>query len=219
MKIDIHRHSAHAGAADRVVRNLFHHQTQEMAPGYHYSLGLHPWHVSQESMDADIELIQTYASHNQIIAIGEAGLDKAIDTSLEIQRKAFERQIQIALEVDKPMIIHCVRAYNEIMEYKIKSKQCKDWIIHWFNASLEVGENLIRNGFYLSFGHMLFNERSKAFKAFCHLPAEKIFLETDDAEYTIIDIYARASLLRNIPIPEMEAQINRNFITLFKMQP
>jgi TatD DNase family protein len=219
MKIDIHRHGEDTGTADRIVRNLFHNQADEIVAGNYYSMGLHPWQVSADTLEKDIELVRKCASNKQIIAIGEAGIDKAIKTSAEVQRNAFEQQIRIAVEADKPMIIHCVRAYNEILEYKIRSHHEKPWIVHWFSASREVGEQLIEKGFYLSFGHMLFNERSKTCQAFSYIPPEHIFLETDDAGYTIDEVYKRAAMLRNIPLQELENQIALNFNQCFKILP
>jgi TatD DNase family protein len=219
MKIDIHRHTADTGTADRVVRNLFHDQAGEIETGKYYSIGLHPWHVSDETADANIDLVRKAATHRQVIAIGEAGLDKAIKTPFDVQRKAFEQHIEIALGADKPMIIHCVRAYNEILKYKIASKHGKSWIIHWFNAGPEMGTQLIEKGFYLSFGHMLFNDVSKAFKAFPDIADDKIFLETDDAGYSIDEVYTRAALLRGTSVVDLEKRIEMNFIHCFNLQP
>jgi TatD DNase family protein len=219
MKIDIHRHAADRGSADRALRNLFHSQTDEIVPGSIYSIGLHPWHVSADTLDIDIARIREFAFHEQVVAIGEAGLDKAIRTPMDIQRIAFEQQMKIAGESDKPMIIHCVRAYNEILEYKIKWRHKDPWIIHWFNANEEVGEKLIAKGFYLSFGHMLFSDSSKAYHAFLHIPVESIFFETDDARYCIDEIYERAALLRGISEVELEKQIETNFNKCFKLLP
>jgi TatD DNase family protein len=219
MKIDIHRHAADKGGADFVLRNLFHSQTSEIKKNRFYSIGLHPWNVSAESITQDIEKVKAFALHKQVIAIGEAGLDKTIKTLLELQHRAFEEQIRISVEADKPLIIHCVRAYNEVMEYRIKSNPDKPWIIHWFNANEAIGLQFIKKGFYLSFGHMLFNDRSKAYHAFPHIPLNAVFLETDDAGYGIEEIYRRAALLRGITEEELEQQVESNFYKCFSIRP
>lgn len=219
MKIDIHRHTSDFGTADRVVRNLFHNQVDQIQSNCWYSAGLHPWHVNAETLSEDIELIKMVSSSPGIIAIGETGLDKAIDTPLYIQKEAFSRQILIAVESHKPVIIHCVRAYQEILEERISSRHKFPWIIHWFNASYETGFQLINKDIYLSFGHMLFKEQSKAFKAFPLIPSDRIFLETDDAGYSIDEVYSKAASLRNISQPDMELQIENNFYTCFKIKP
>jgi TatD DNase family protein len=219
MKIDIHRHAPDAGTADLVVRNLFHNRAAEIEAGKLYSIGLHPWHASAETLEDDVKPIREASTHPQVIAIGEAGLDKSIRTPLDIQRSAFEQQMRIAKEAEKPMIIHCVRAYNEIVEYRIKSKDTTPWIIHWFNAGTEMAKQLTGKGFYLSFGHMLFNDRSKAFQAFTRIPEEMIFLETDDAGYSIDEVYKQAAFLRGISLVELEDRIMLNFSQCFNLQP
>jgi TatD DNase family protein len=219
MKIDIHRHVVDKGTTGKVIRNLFHDQTKEIVPGGYYSVGLHPWHVADETIDLAIESVSKIADNAHVIAIGEAGLDKAIRAPLVIQKQAFEAQIHISTQANKPMIIHCVRAYQELLEYRIQYRPPKSWIIHWFNAGQQVGEQLIREGFYLSFGHMLFNEKSKVFKAFRSFPPDKIFFETDDTGYTIDEIYERASELLSIHMPDLETQIELNFYNCFGFRP
>jgi TatD DNase family protein len=219
MFIDFHRHAADLGTADRVLRNLFHNQSDEIEPERFYSMGLHPWHVDKESLNDDIEIVRKFSMHPQILAIGETGLDKSIKIPFDIQLQAFQKQIEIASKVNKPMIIHCVRAYNEVFELKMKSGIRKPWMIHWFNASKEMGLQLIEKGFYLSFGHMLFNEKSKAYKTFQLIPLEKIFFETDDAGYNIDEIYVRASQLLSISLKDLELRIEQNFNNFFGRKP
>lgn len=219
MKIDIHRHAKDPGTAKRVIRNLFHDQGTEIEPKKYYSIGLHPWHVNAKSLNSDIGKVREAAKDPCVIAIGETGLDKSIKVPLDLQQRAFTAQIEIAKEFNKPVIIHCVRAYNEIFAYRLGSKHNKPWVIHWYNASLEMGEQLISKNFYLSFGHMLFNEKSKANEAFSSLPENRILLETDDAGITIDEVYQQASLLRGKNMVELEKQIGMNFINCFGVKP
>jgi TatD DNase family protein len=215
MWIDIHRHSNDSGTANITVRNLFHTQNLEIEKGRLYTIGLHPWHVKESSVSSDIGKVEEIADHPQIIAIGEAGLDKSIKVPFDIQLRVFEAQMEIAQKVNKPMIIHCVKAYNEIVSLKSKSGQQKPWIIHWFNATREMGEQLISKDFYLSFGHMLFNTNSKAYKSFPHLPLNRIFFETDDAGYRIDEVYSHAARLRNIDENDLQELVRQNFIQCF----
>jgi TatD DNase family protein len=219
MLIDIHRHSTYKGHAIKCIRNLFHNQLSEAGAGEYYSAGLHPWHVQETTLKKDLEMIHLAAINPQIIAIGETGLDKSIVAPIEIQLQAFESQMEIAHEVNKPMIIHCVRAYNEIYELKIKSGHQQPWLIHWFNTNEQMGRQLISKGFYLSFGHMLFHDESRAYKAFPNLPLEYIFFETDDAGYAIDEVYQRASDLLLIPLLKLEKKIEQNFENFFGFKP
>jgi len=155
------------------------------------------------------------AINERVLAVGEAGLDKSIDTPLSVQKQAFEQQVEIAENVNKPLIIHCVRAYSEILYYRKNSNQNIPWIFHWFNSSVQTANDLIGKNCYLSFGHMLFNENSKAFKSFLSVPPENIFFETDDAGYSIVEIYNQASLLKKMPVEELKKRICTNFKNCF----
>jgi len=219
MLIDIHRHAKDTGAADRVVRNLFHNLASEIEEGGLYSVGLHPWHVDENTIQEDLKMVEEVASHPQVIAIGEAGLDKTIKTSLETQSFAFYAQVDIARKFEKPLIVHCVRAYNEVLTLKINAKIKQPWIIHWFNANRQMGEQLTEKGFYLSFGHMLFNDRSKAYHAFPNLPIEKLFFETDDSGYSIDEVYEKAAFLKGIEQEALQEQIALNFKHCFGLEP
>lgn len=215
MKIDIHRHAKDPGTADRVLRNLFHYEADQIEKQGVYSAGLHPWHLKSESLLNDLEDLEVMLGHEEVIAVGEAGLDKSINVSMDLQMTAFREQIELAARFEKPMIIHCVRAYNEVFELRRKSGQKKPWIIHWFNASAEMGLQLVSHGFYLSFGHVLFSERSKAYRAFADIPFERIFLETDDSAWTIDQVYEKAAHLRNISMGKLEKVLANNFKTCF----
>jgi TatD DNase family protein len=218
MKIDIHRHASDYSTEGIIVRNLFHYQVDQIKSDCLYSAGLHPWHVKAETLYSDLGYIQRISTNQQVIAIGETGIDKAIDIPVNIQIDAFRKQITIAAQVQKPVIIHCVRAYQEILEERGSSGHKCPWIIHWFNTSKETGLQLIKKDIYLSFGHSLFNERSKAYKTFPYIPLNRIFLETDDAGYNIDEIYSKAADLRKISSDEMELQIENNFYQCFRLK-
>lgn len=218
MFIDIHRHSMDKGLADLVLQNVFHSDASHIKSTGYYSAGLHPWHVNESSLARDIKMVKEMSQYPNVIAIGEAGIDKVIKADIQLQKKAFEAQVDIAKEADKPLIIHCVRAYDEILHYRKEKNHSSPWIIHWFNASLETANELIRKNCFLSFGHMLFNYESKAYKTFCQVPAENIFFETDDAGITICEVYLQAAKLRNIDVEDLKAQINLNFKNCFGIE-
>ena len=216
MYLDIHRHSSDKGLADKVLRNIFHNETETLKQIDMCSVGLHPWHVKGDCLDLDIKSVKEAALNTNVLAIGETGLDKAVKVDIEHQRRAFKNQIEIAERNNKPMVIHCVRAYDELQAYRKKANQKIPWIFHWFNASSQTAFDLIGKGCYLSFGHMLFKENSKALKAFKEIPLERIFLETDDANVTIQDVYHQAATLKQIDVDELKAQINKNFEQCFR---
>jgi TatD DNase family protein len=215
MFIDIHRHSSDNGAADVVLRNLFPSEVNQINNKKYYSVGLHPWHTNNPNLDAELEVVANYSHNQNVIAIGETGIDKSIDTDIAIQSHAFNVQIEIAKAVDKPMIIHCVRAYDDMLRIKKKSAHHQPWIIHWFNASPEMALDLIRKGCYLSFGIALFKANTKAFRSFSQIPVENIFLETDDANLTIRDVYDKAAQNKGITLDDLQKQLSENFTNCF----
>jgi TatD DNase family protein len=215
MYIDIHRHSSDSGKADLVLRNLFHNQTDQVSHTPFCSVGLHPWHILENLIKSDVKLIQAASGFKNVLAIGETGLDKAVTVDLEFQREVFLSQIEIAKMVNKPLVIHCVRAYDELLSFRKNANHNQPWIFHWFNAAPQTAFDLINKGCYLSFGHMLFKEESKAFKSFLQIPLQSVFLETDDIDVSIIEVYERAARLKNISVGFLQNQIEANFNNCF----
>jgi TatD DNase family protein len=110
-----------------------------------------------------------------------------------------------------------VRSYSELLAIRKKSRKSVPWIFHWFNADERIAEALIRENCYLSFGHMLFREESKAFRAFQTVPPEYVFFETDDAGYSIREIYSKAADLRNMTVNDLKTRILDNFTRCFQL--
>lgn len=213
--IDIHTHSHYRRQDVIVVQNLFPGQEDQLGNGNYFSIGLHPWNVKRESMNTSVDWIVAQAENPDVIAIGEIGLDKSIECAWDLQTEAFEKQLSIAEKAGKPVVLHCVRAYSEMMAYRKHTGNRIPWIFHWFNANLNTAEQLIDKNCYLSFGHMLFKENSRAFKVFRLIPLNAVFFETDDTGYSIYEIYKQAAYLRNINMHELQTRIHENFNKCF----
>lgn len=213
--IDIHTHSHYRRQDVIVVQNLFPGQEDQLENGNYFSIGLHPWNVKRESMNTSVDWIVAQAENPDVIAIGEIGLDKSIECAWDLQTEAFEKQLSIAEKAGKPVVLHCVRAYSEMMAYRKHTGNRIPWIFHWFNANLNTAEQLIDKNCYLSFGHMLFKENSRAFKVFRLIPLNAVFFETDDTGYSIYEIYKQAAYLRNINMHELQTRIHENFNKCF----
>ena len=91
------------------------------------------------------------SGHPESIAIGEAGFDKLRGPSPELQRKVFEEQVAISEELKKPVVIHCVRAWDELLAVHKKLKPKMPWLIHGFRGNTELAAQLLSKGMYLSF--------------------------------------------------------------------
>ena len=81
--------------------------------------------------------------HPQVLAMGEAGLDKLADASLSLQREVFEYQARLAEETDKPLVIHLVKAVDELLKLKQKIRPVKPWIIHGFRGKAVLAEEYL----------------------------------------------------------------------------
>ena len=180
-----------------------------------FSLGLHPYDINEQS---DINLLNEIKNEEHFVAIGECGFDKNIEIPYFIQEEIFVKQVEISELLHKPVIIHCVGYYNELMGIKAELNPSEKWIIHGFTGHQQLAKQLINNGFKLSFGKALFDDKSKAFDSFKMIPKNSFFLETDESEKTIEEIYFQASKIKNISIEHLKTLIYNNFIDTFKQK-
>lgn len=216
--IDIHTHQKAKPISGCIaVINLFANEAliPEQESNTFYSIGLHPWHLTADVQTLNLENIKQSIKSKAIIAIGETGLDRAIATSIELQKAVFERHLLLAQKFEKPVIIHAVRSFNDIVEIYNKSKVNVKMIFHGFNGNLEIAGQLIRRGFYLSFGADLLNPDKKAPGVFKAVPIRNIFLETDESAISINEIYSRAAEINNMGLHVLKENIYDNFIRCF----
>lgn len=211
--IDIHTHHAHAGNATVKVVNLFPGDDIPAFSGKNfYSVGLHPWSLkTKEENSNSLLIMEDVLEFDHVLFAGECGLDKISGADFEEQKRVFMAQAIMAEEYQKPLIIHCVRAYNEIMELYNSYHPSVPWIFHNYTGNREITEQLLQKQFLFSFGKILFNEKTKAIDSFRMLPIEKVFLETDDSDHSINDIYAKAAELKNLSIDDLKEAVWGNF--------
>ncbi len=210
--INIHNHNKQC--TNLALINLFPEDVAAIEETKFYSVGIHPWEVSKIDIDEQINTIKKAASLKNVLAIGEIGLDK-LHSNFDLQKDVFLKQINIAKEVEKPIIIHCVKAFSELLEILKTEKLKIPVIIHRYSGNITIAGELLKFGCYLSFGHELFNTKSKTPKVFKKLPLENIFLETDDAEITIEAVYKKAAEIKNVTVTEINEKILSNFNICF----
>ncbi|UFK96807.1 TatD family hydrolase [Kaistella faecalis] len=197
---DFHHHDA-----DR-KSGIYNLKFNEEAPGNFFSAGIHPNAVSDD-FDEKLIWLQQISAHENCVAIGECGLDGLIGVDEELQRKAFFAQIEIANSVKKPLIIHCVKRFSQIYQFRKLAKV--PMIIHGFNKRKTIGDDLLKNGFCLSFGKsVLYNVNLQDFVK--HLPIEKLFLETDSADFEIKELYQKVADLKNMRLEDLSEKIKNN---------
>jgi TatD DNase family protein len=214
--IDIHNHGGKPSQGIFIVENLMAHESRMPSEitGMAFSIGIHPWFLDETNISPLLSLVKEMAADNAIIAIGEAGFDKLRGPSPEIQRKAFEEQAKIAEEVRKPLFIHCVRSWDELLQSHKTIKPLMPWIVHGFRGKKELARQLISRNMYLSFwfDFVIRPESSELIKG---LPSDRIFLETDGSDVDIREIYRKVAADIDITIEELKSIILRNFSKVF----
>ncbi|KQX00537.1 TatD family hydrolase [Flavobacterium sp. Root420] len=180
-----------------------------------YSIGIHPWYIVDDRIDADLKIIEEKLQTENCLAIGECGLDKRIEIPLEKQIIVFEKQLALAEKYKKPVVIHCVAAFQEVIEIKKKMKISVPMVIHGFSKNSQLANQLIAAGFYISFGkYLLRNPELKT--VFQNIPSDRFLLETDTIEENIQQVYDLASEYKNITIKELQDIISSNFEAIFR---
>jgi TatD DNase family protein len=211
--IDIHTHPFHKETETIIVQNIFPGDGFAAFSGRNfYSVGLHPWHIkSHDENNELLVMVEEALEFDHVILIGECGLDKKCNTNFEEQKRIFEAQAFMAEEFRKPLIVHCVKAYNEVLELHKRMHPEMPWIMHGYNGSLEITKDLEKCGILFSFGENLFHENSKAINSFKYLDLDKIFLETDEFDGEVNKMYKRGAALKEISDEELKKSIWMNF--------
>lgn len=192
--------------------NQFPWEFKENIPAY--SIGIHPWYINEERLEQDLQIIEDKLQSEACLALGECGLDKRIEIPFDVQQAVFEKQIALAEKYQKPLVLHCVAAFQEVIEIKKRLQITVPIIIHGFSKNEQVAKQLIDNGFYLSFGkYLLRNLELKA--VFQSIPNDRFFLETDTIEETIHEVYTLAASYKNCSVLELKKIINSTFATVF----
>jgi TatD DNase family protein len=212
--INIHSHLPQAD--DEISILNVRADEHQISSGQYVSIGIHPWHINEYNITEALSFIDSAASKQNVLAIGECGLDKLINEPLKLQEQIFIDQIKIAEKFNKPLIIHCVKAFDDLIRIKKENKISVPMIIHGYNNNEQIARQLLQNDFYLSFGKALLEDGSNAQKIFPQIETDKIFLETDDSDVSIKSIFEKAASLKNISINKLKEKTISNFNNVFK---
>jgi TatD DNase family protein len=209
---NIHTHSSNASDPDvREIVNCIIEKQKDFSLDTRilYSVGIHPWYIF-DNVKEQLSALKSLATQSNVIAIGEAGLDKLSKVQFDIQQSVFKESAIIAEEQRKPLIIHCVKAWAEIIGEKKRLKPNSPWIIHGFRGNSALAGQLLDQGLYLSFGKQFQTEAlHKAWKEF------RLFAETDDKETEIRTVYQHIATTLTIPIEDLATQIEKNIKDIF----
>jgi len=179
-----------------------------------FSVGIHPWDVGNIGdiyNDQELRLLKSALEHDNCVALGEVGLDKTCGTDFELQKKCFQSQLSLAGQKNiKVLTIHCVKAFQEIIEAKKANRSDFIWVLHGFNGGKQLIEQLLKHGFYFSLGSILFHPKAKIISNLQYIPLNRLFLETDETNDDIKMIYLQFASLTQQNIEDVESQMKQN---------
>jgi TatD DNase family protein len=210
--INLHTHRFSNDSEVFEVVNQYPWEFDALIPNY--SIGIHPWYIDEKRLESDLACITEKLQLAPCLALGECGLDKRIDIPMALQILVFKKQLEIVKQTKKPIVLHCVAAFDEMIAIKKEMKLENPMIIHGFSKNEQVAQLLLNNGFYLSFGKYLLRnpEMEKVFK---FASENLILLETDTIEESIYEVYEKAAAVKGISLAEMKAIVFDNFSRIF----
>lgn len=213
LPIDIHTHLLPQVPGEAIV-NCY-PETFSPHEGGWYSVGIHPWYIERAAAGGDSSLrerllmLEELAYHPQVLAMGEAGFDKPAEPSKNFQLEVFVFHVRLSEQAEKPLVIHQVKAVDTLIRLKSLLKPKQPWIIHGFRAKAELASEYLRHGFYLSFGK---NYRHEALRS---VPADRLFIETDESPVPVDELYARAAAVRGVSAEELRQTVQANISKVF----
>lgn len=210
--IDIHTHHFHNSPEVLEIVNFRAGEDHPDLKATHLSYGVHPWDANQPER---VRLIGQTSSIEHLTAIGECGLDKYKGGNLTRQTTLFKKHIDLSEKLNKPMLIHCVGYFNELIALKKKLQPSQPWIIHGFTGHPQLAEQLTKAGFLLSFGEILTHADSQAPGSLKVLPADRWFLETDESTLPIQALYQQAADICQVRLGQLKEQLHKNFLSTF----
>jgi TatD DNase family protein len=216
--IDIHVHSATPASGIFILESLMAHEEKFPSdiPGIAFTYGIHPWFLNEENHKHLLSSVENSAGLTDVIAIGEAGFDRLRGPAMKLQHLVFEEQIAISEELRKPVVIHCVRAWDELLSVQKKLRPEMPWLVHGFRGNVLLANQLLSKGMYLSFWFD-FALRPESAELLRHMPKDRIFLETDGADVDIRTIYNKVAADLEISVDDLKAKILKNFNDFFTL--
>ena len=214
--IDIHTHKIKS--CDNLIQIVNLDLNRPCPERGYFSYGIHPWALDNVDFRTEkaLQTLEEKLKLPQVLALGEAGLDKMHKASFERQIELFERQIELSETLQKQMILHDVKSHNEIIALRKKHKAQMPWILHGFSGTEQDIKQLIGQGIYLSVGESLLHSERKIHKSFKSIDLSYLFLETDMAEIGVEKVYEAAANLLEMDLSVLQTRIFANFARIIR---
>ncbi|HOK03735.1 MAG TPA: TatD family hydrolase [Victivallales bacterium] len=209
--LDFHSHFRNFSAKETAIVSIFPNECSwENRNDVYFSCGIHPNFIPEDCnvLSQYIHILKKRMETKKFLAIGECGLDRTSKSSIERQIKILNLQIEIACEFRKPIIIHCVRAYGEMLSLKKQYNKLRlPFVIHGFRGSIKLAEQLTEAGFILSFGYKILKDQNKM-NVISELKDKIFFLESDEEKYGVIPLYHEIARYLKWDVEELKEKIN-----------
>ena len=205
--LDIHTHHVPSSIED-AIQNCYPETFDEKAVGW-FSVGIHPWRIEDFQRQYPWNELRRMLSLPQVLAIGEAGIDKLCGVSMDEQERVFLHQAEMAEEIGKPLIIHMVKSIDEIVRFHAQLHPSVPWIIHGFRGKPAQAQQLLSHDFCLSFGALYHPESLKL------TPLHRLFLETDEANVSIESLVEKAAEIKGLSPIDLQQILEENVRNTF----
>lgn len=212
MHYNVHTHTYSRNSTILEIVNIYPYEVIGDVP--YFSTGIHPWYIDEQRVEEHLAIIEERLQMSNCLALGECGLDKRIEKPMDVQMPVFEKQLLLAKQYQKPVILHLVAAFQELIEVKDRLQPGVPMIVHGFSKNAQVAKQLLENGFYLSFGKYLLRNPELS-EVFATVPDDRFLLETDTIDEGLEHVYEKAAMARDRNVTEIENIVSNNFKNIF----
>lgn len=209
--LDVHTHGPVPVSGVLSVYNAGFGELVSLPEDQPVSLGLHPWYLTEDTAPGQLAALEQALRVRRLTALGECGLDRLTGPPLPVQLRVLEQQLELAGTYGVPVILHCVRAFPELISLVKRLKPVAPLIVHGYNANETTARQLLSHSFYLSLGAALLRPGSHAARCLSFIPADRLFLETDNKLIGIEAVYEAAAGILGQPLSGLRQQLMDNF--------
>jgi TatD DNase family protein len=196
------------------------------------SVGIHP-HSAEEASDEAFEILRGLAAEPGVVAIGETGLDYYYDNSpREVQQRSFERHLELASELDLPVVVHARDADDDVIGILRSAPSGIRGVLHCFSSAKQLLETGLEIGWYVSFSGMITFARYADVELLRMVPLDRLLVETDSPYLSpaphrgrrnepanVVHVARRAAELREEPFELLAEATTRNALELYRFAP
>ncbi|MCA1757168.1 MAG: TatD family hydrolase [Bacteroidales bacterium] len=214
--INIHDHGAMPAEGQFTVDNIMVHEGRRpvINPGVAFTVGAHPWFLTSDNRLTMMARVREFSVHPGVIAIGESGFDRLKGASPELQKEAFIEHAEIAESLNMPLIIHCVRAYDEVLAMMKSMRPKVPWLLHGFRGKPELVRQLTSKGIFLSVW-VEWAIRPVSARSLSAIPEDMLFLETDGFDVGIEPVYRVVAGHLGLEAEKLRERVYQNYLTVF----